>query len=750
MQFSKYSSVKLSASLVLLALVFMGLPSTELHAQSLTNYNIPRVQAQPRIDGQIDPGEWNQATRIWVNIETNPNNNVPAEVQAQALLMEDGEVLYVAFIALDPEPNKIRAFYRDRDSMWDDDWVAIVLDTFNDERRAFEFFANPYGVQADAIQDDINGEEDDSWNAIWDSAGQINEDGYVVEMAIPMKQLRFTPSQSSQTWGIDLVRFYPRDRSTRIANNPQDRNISCYICQISKADGFSNLTRSRNLEVIPTLTSSAVENRNPAMGGWDSESIDPEASLDVRWGIAQDLYLNATLNPDFSQVEADSAQLDINNTFSLFFPERRTFFLDGADYFDTFERLVHTRNISDPDYGLKLTGKSAGHTYALLTANDVNTSFLIPRSLGSSVASLGDVESKVAIGRYRFDIFENSTIGALITDRRADDGYSNTVSSIDAVLRPSDRDAISIQTMHSSSDYSSPIQERYGQASSMSDSSHRIEYRHNDRSWDWRLGYTDMGDDFRADLGFVNRVDFKFVVATVGRTWWGESDDFLNRIRVALDYDRTEDQSGLQLEEEFEVFVNLNGPKQSFLSGLFGGSETYWNGKYFDEQFNQVRIGFTPRANLSLSALIRVEDIVDFANTRLGQSKRFGPSVNYRWGKHLELDFDHTLQQFDVDGGRLFTANLTDLKMTYQFSARSFLRFTLQYTDNKRNQELYLSQVQAHTKQLTIQLLYSYRFSAATRFFIGYSDAGFQNDTFDAIEKTNRTVFAKFSYAWLP
>lgn len=750
MQFSKYSSVKLSASLVLLALVFMRLPSTELHAQSLTNYNIPRVQAQPRIDGQIDPGEWNQATRIWVNIETNPNNNVPAEVQAQALLMEDGEVLYVAFIALDPEPNKIRAFYRDRDSMWDDDWVAIVLDTFNDERRAFEFFANPYGVQADAIQDDINGEEDDSWNAIWDSAGQINEDGYVVEMAIPMKQLRFTPSQSSQTWGIDLVRFYPRDRSTRIANNPQDRNISCYICQISKADGFSNLTRSRNLEVIPTLTSSAVENRNPAMGGWDSESIDPEASLDVRWGIAQDLYLNATLNPDFSQVEADSAQLDINNTFSLFFPERRTFFLDGADYFDTFERLVHTRNISDPDYGLKLTGKSAGHTYALLTANDVNTSFLIPRSLGSSVASLGDVESKVAIGRYRFDIFENSTIGALITDRRADDGYSNTVSSIDAVLRPSDRDAISIQTMHSSSDYSSPIQERYGQASSMSDSSHRIEYRHNDRSWDWRLGYTDMGDDFRADLGFVNRVDFKFVVATVGRTWWGESDDFLNRIRVALDYDRTEDQSGLQLEEEFEVFVNLNGPKQSFLSGLFGGSETYWNGKYFDEQFNQVRIGFTPRANLSLSALIRVEDIVDFANTRLGQSKRFGPSVNYRWGKHLELDFDHTLQQFDVDGGRLFTANLTDLKTTYQFSARSFLRFTLQYTDNKRNQELYLSQVQAHTKQLTTQLLYSYRFSAATRFFIGYSDAGFQNDTFDAIEKTNRTVFAKFSYAWLP
>jgi len=734
--------------LVSLALLLVSLLlGSELNAQS--RLSIPRVSEAPRIDGQIDPGEWALATSIAVDIETDPNNNVPAEVGAEALLMEDGDVLYVAFIAQDPDPSQIRAFYRDRDSMWNDDWVAVVLDTFNDERRAFEFFANPFGVQADAIQDDINDDEDSSWNAIWDSAGQINDDGYVVEMAIPVKQLRFTPSTEEQTWGIDLVRNYPRDRTTRIASNRKDWDISCYICQISKVDGFANLSSSRNLEVIPTLTSTAVENRNPAIGDWDRESIDPEASLDVRWGISQDTYLNATLNPDFSQVEADSAQLDINNTFSLFFPERRTFFLDGADYFDTFENLVYTRNISDPDYGLKLTGKTEGHTYALLTANDVSTSFLIPGSLRSSIATLGDVESKVAIGRYRFDIFENSTIGALVTDRRAD-GYKNTVSSIDAVLRPSDQDAISIQTMHSSSNNPSLIQSQYGQASSMSDSSHRLEYRHNDRRWDWRLGYTDMGDDFRADLGFVNRVDFKFVVATVGHTWRGEPDDFFNRIRIALDYDRTEDQSGLQLEEEFEVFVNMNGPMQSFFNGLFGGSETYWNGKYFDEQFNQMVIGFTPTANLRLSTLIRIEDIVDFANTRLGRSKRFGPSINYRWGKHLELDLDHTLQQFDVDGGRLFTANLTDLKTTYQFSARSFLRFTLQYTDNKRNQDLYISPVQARSKQLTTQLLYSYRVSAATRFFIGYSDAGFQNDTYDAIEKTNRTIFAKFSYAWLP
>ena len=743
-------------SILLWAFLLWGIvltPSISL-AQSTDQYKIPRISERPQIDGEVGIAEWASALRVDVNIETDPGNNVAAAVTTEAMLMEDGEVLYVAFIAKDDNISDLRAFLRDRDTTGRDDRVGIVLDTFNDERRAYEFYVNPYGVQSDIVYDDVNQRGDGSWNAIWDSAGQIGDDQYSVEMAIPLKQLRFSPGEGLQTWGIDLVRNYPRDRNFRLSNNPLDRNISCYLCQIRKAEGFANLQASRNLEIIPTLTSTAVETRDPApgmpnSGDWDGDGIDPEGSLDIRWGITQDMYLNATLNPDFSQVEADSAQLNINNTFSLYYPERRTFFLDGSDYFNTFENLVHTRNISDPDYGLKLTGKNGDHTYGLLTANDQSTSFLIPRSLGSSVASLGEEESKVAIGRYRFDIFENSTIGALVTDRSGDD-YGNTVVSVDAVLRPTDQDAISIQSMQSTSDYPTLIQTNYSQDSSLSGSSQRIEYRHNDRRWDWRLGYTDVGEDFRADLGFINRVDYKFVVGTVGHTWRGDENDFFSYIRVALDYDRTEDQSGLQLEEETEVFINMDGPMQSFFNGLFGGSETYWNGKYFDEQCNQLNIGFSPTPNLTVSSLIRIEDVVDFANTRLGRSKRLGPRIRYQWGTHLQFNLNHTHQEFDVDGGRLFTADLTNLTTTYQFNARSFLRFTLQNTDTDRNQDLYAFDVQKTNKKLTTQLLYSYKLNAATRFFIGYSDDGFQNDIYDSIERTNRTIFAKFSYAWLP
>ena len=346
------------------------------------------------------------------------------------------------------------------------------MDTFNDERRAYQFYVNPLGVQMDSIYDDTTGREDESWNAIWDSAGQITATGFMAEMAIPLKQLRFTPSQSGQTWGIDFARYYPRDYETKIVSNPQDRDISCYLCQIRKADGFADLQQSRNLEVIPTLTAISTERRDPAGSGeWVAGDVDPEAGANVRWGITQDMYLNATINPDFSQVEADAAQLAINNTFSLFFPERRTFFLDGADYFDTAQNLVHTRNIAEPDFGAKLTGKSNGHTYGLLSARDNRTSFLMPRSLGSSVASLGETQSDVTIGRYRYDIFNNSTIGALVTDRRAD-GYNNTVLSLDAILRLSNSDTVTIQTMRSATDYPDQIQQRYNQQASLDDNYH--------------------------------------------------------------------------------------------------------------------------------------------------------------------------------------------------------------------------------------------------------------------------------------
>ncbi len=719
-------------------------------AQEPPAFSIPHVDNAPDIDGEVNLAEWALATRVMLDTEFSPTEGTPARVQTEAFIMEDGEALYVAFIAQDPNPEAIRAFYRDRDGIGGTDFSGIALDTFDDKARAFVFLVSPLGVQYDAINDDLTGNEDSSWNALWESEGQITDTGYMVEIAIPFKQLRFPSGDQEKVWGISFIRDYPRDRRYRFSNVSFAENVSCFVCQFERASGFANVEPGRNIEVIPTVTSTGQRVRpNPALDSWGDTQQDTEAGVDIRWGINQDNYLNATLNPDFSQVEADSAQLDINNTFSLYFPEKRTFFLDGADYFNTNMNIVHTRNIADPEYGVKLTGKTGNHSYGFMQANDTSTSFLIPNNESSSVANLLNTESDVSVLRYRQDVLDRSSIGAVITHREGGD-YSNTVTGVDGKLRLSDSDVINAQFLRSQSEYPLAIQTRYGQDDSLSDNTLLLEYRRNDGRWDVWAERVDYGKDFRADMGFINRVDYDRNTLRVGHTWRYATGSFFDNIRVALDWDNTHDQDGLELEEEFEMFIEMRGPYQSRLDGLVGGSKTYYNGVYFDEQFNQLSLSIRPVRDLYARMSVRVEDIVDFANTRLGRSKRFTPNINYQWGRHLQLDLEHTYQTFDVDGGRLFTANLTELRSTYQFSTRSFLRLILQYGDTERDQSLYIRPVQSRYKDLTTQLLYSYKLSAQTLFFVGYSDSGYQNDSLNSIETNSRTVFAKFSYAWQP
>ena len=219
-------------------------------AATAAPYAIPHTTDEPLIDGVIALGEWDDALAVELTNETYPRENVPAPVSTRVYLMEDGRNFLLAFVASDPEPDKIRAYYRDRDRSFQDDMVGVVIDTFNDERRAFEFFANALGVQMDLIQDDVARNEDASWNAIWDSAGRINDEGFVVEIRIPLNQLRFPSGIEHQTWGIDLLRFYPRDVRHRISNNETDYGVTCYLCLLQKAEGFANLEERTNLPFI--------------------------------------------------------------------------------------------------------------------------------------------------------------------------------------------------------------------------------------------------------------------------------------------------------------------------------------------------------------------------------------------------------------------------------------------------------------------------------------------------------------------
>jgi Domain of unknown function (DUF5916)/Carbohydrate family 9 binding domain-like len=713
-------------------------------------YRVERAYSPITVDGALDEPAWGAATVVELAYETRPAENEPPAVRTQALLTYDDRHLYVGFRAHDPDPSAIRAHLTDRDSAFSDDFVGIVLDTFNDERRAFEFFVNPLGVQMDMFNDDVGGNEDESWDAIWDSAGRIGAEGYVVEIAIPWSSLRFPRTEGEQTWGFDALRFYPRSQRHRISSHPLDRNVTCYLCQASKMTGFAGITPGRNVEVTPTLTGIRTDRREDfPRGGFSEGEADTELGVTGRWGITPNLALNVALNPDFSQVEADAAQLDVNNQFALFFPEKRPFFLEGADFFTTPFNAVFTRNVADPSWGLKLTGKEGRNAVGVFVAEDERTNLILPGSQGSSEVSLVQ-PSTDAVVRLRRDFGASSAFGVLLTGREGD-GYSNRLGGFDGLYRITQSDSIRLQLLRSRTDYPSRLGGGRFPAPRGPLDGHAayLAYDHNSRNWNVFGRYEEVGEGFRADMGFLPKVDYELIVGGLERTWYGDGDDWLTSWSVGADWDQTRDQGGRLLERETEVTVEAEGPRQLFAFVQTGWRDRAFNGVTFDERYWSAFGEMDPTGDLYLSFFVRQGDEIDFANTRAGEILQLESSLRYDFGLHLRARISHILQRLDVPGGRLFEANLAQASLVYQFTVRTFLRAILQYTDVERAPGLYLAPVDASTERLFSQFLFSYKLNPQTVFFAGYSDNALGDERID-LTRQNRTLFLKLGYAWLP
>jgi len=622
-QFKSRMTMKLAIIGALICAPFVNAAETV----ERNRYNLSHIKQNITVDGVMDEAVWQNATKMELKYENNPGEGTPAPVKTEIYFYENGTSLNVAIKAYDPEPDQIRASLRDRDALWADDNVGIIIDTFNDERNAYEFFVNPLGAQADMRMDESNGwNEDESWDAIWDSAGQITDIGYVVEMSIPFSSLRFPESKEKLIWNVAGWRNYPRDVRTQMATHKSDRNIECSLCQFEQLIGLENIEAGNNFQVTPTLTVSKQDKRPDGVGDWQSGDSDVEPGLDVRWGITQDIVLNATINPDFSQVEADSGQLDVNNTYSLFFPEKRPFFLDGASYFDTSNfNFVHTRNIAEPDVGLKLTGKTDEHSYGVMVANDNKTSFLMPGNQGSGLATLKeldqetdletDIKSKVAIARYKMDVGERSNIGVLMTHRNAE-GYDNTLLSVDGTYWFGQNDKISYQVARSETDNPESVVKDFEVSEKQSDNAFSINYNHSTRDYNLRAAYNNIGEDFRADLGFQSRSNIERVVLGGRRNYYGDSDDTFTRWGYFGDWDKTFDQEGNVLEEEYEIHGNLQGQKQFFTNFGIVHREKFYDEQYFDESQFMMFAKFNPLANLEVGSFFRFGKQIDYANTQ--------------------------------------------------------------------------------------------------------------------------------------
>ena len=709
-------------------------------------YRVPKTEAGISVDGVLDEAAWRVALALELNYEVRPGENVPPPVRTEVLLIYDEESFYAAFRCYDPDPSAIRAHLRDRDTIGGDDWVALILDTFNDQRRSFDFIATARGVQFDQIE--TQNYEDNGWDAIWRCESRITDWGYAVEIGIPFSSLRFQRKNGPQVWGFDAVRRYPRDHPYHISLFPRDRSNNCYLCQAVKIMGFEGASPGRNIELDPTLTAFRTDERqNFPHGELTNRDQNPELGLTASWGVTPNMTFNFTANPDFSQVEADARQLDINEPFALFYPERRPFFTEGTDFFSALKNIIYTRTLREPEWGLKLTGKEGAHTIGAYVIRDEVTNLIFPGSQGSSSTSL-DRTNTSSVLRYKHDFGSRYTAGLLATDREIDD-YFNRVYGFDLDFRFTPTNQIQLLVLGSNTQYPENMQDDYDQPSgTLNDRLISFEYDHYTRTWGWWADYEDAGSDFRADLGYFPRVGYRNAEGGLMYTWNAEAGSWWALCRLGSEFNYFEEQDGKPLNRNASLWFSYNGTMQSSLYVRGSRTRETYNGREFDLTYFLISPGFWPASNLELNAYALLGDQIDYANTRLGKRFRINPWLTYNLGNHIRLNLDHTYERMSVQGVRLYTANISQMTAVYQFNVRAFFRAILQYVDYDYNPGNYTFEIDPQDRRFFAQLLFSYKLNPRTVLFLGYTD-NYRGAQEYRMTQSDRTFFIKLGYAWV-
>lgn len=710
-------------------------------------HSIPKTSSSPIIDGRLDEAAWNGAWTMDLEYEVQPGENITPPVETQVLITYDSENVYFAFRALDPEPEKIRAHLSDRDCVGADDWVCMILDTFNDERRSFGFLVNPRGVQQDFIETE-NGGGGSSWDTIWNSAGQITEWGWIVEMKVPFSSLRFQRQKGPQIWGIDAIRSYPRSQRHHIGLFPRDRNNNCYLCQAIKIRGFEDVDPGKNLEVAPTLTAGGTQAREEMPNDpMKTRDDDVEVGITARWGITPNLILSGTVNPDFSQVEADAQQLDINSPFALSYEEKRPFFMEGKDFFESAMDVIYTRTIRDPSWGIKLSGKEGNHTIGAYVVQDEQTNLILPGNQRSDFTTRA-FQSTASVVRYKRDIGNKFTLGGLFSDRRGSD-YANSVFGLDADMRFTDKDEVRLQALTSRTEYPTDVAEAFHQSTqAMDDQAVNISYTHDTRTWETWACYRDVGADFRADMGFMPRVDYQQAKFGIGYTWNPEQVTWYTNMFAYVETITEEDHNGQPLNDTTVASFTYEGPLQSHSVIEVIQKEEAYEELIFDQNSLFLHTCMKPNGKSHVYCNITTGDQIDYTNTQLGRRINVSPGFTYRFGIHLKIDFSHTYERMKVSGNHLYTAGQSAISASYQFTTRSFFRTLLQYVDYSFNSAMYSDDRDENYEHLFSQLLYSYKINPQTVLFIGYSDNYQANEQY-ALTQKDRTVFMKVGKAWM-
>ena len=735
---------------------------TAFHANTLLEFAVARLPQSVQVDGKLDEPMWATATRLSNFVEVEPGDNCRPPVETEALIGYDDENLYIAFRCYDDNTGAIRASITDRDRMFGDDFAGVMIDTFRDQTNGYEFFVNPRGIQGDLYRS--RNSEDSSYDTVWQSGGQITDFGWTAEIAIPFRSIRF-PDRASQNWGVHVFRNRPRESRAQYSWAPISRDENCFFCQAGQMSGIEGINQGRNLEVLPYVIgnqSGSMTGDNDASFDWNNQSATGDMGVGVKYGLTPNHTLDFTYNPDFSQIESDATQIDANQTFALFYPEKRPFFLEGADRFSSMIDVVYTRSINDPLSAAKYTGKSGHNTISFITAMDETSPYIVPFEEQSGGAVGRDTYSNVL--RYKRDVLKESFVGLIATDRRQRDGNgSNTTAGVDTRLRLDDHFTVWGQVQGSytqepddttmSGEFNDVAFGDQGQYTGAFDGEdfvgHAVEgeLARNGRHYNADLWFEDYSPTFRAENGFVTANDYRMVGFWNGYQFQLEKNPVFERIEPQLDMGRKYNYQGEFKDTWLQPNIWLRLKKQTyFWTGYLWSEERFagtlvpgihrWVTEMDSEFSKYLSVGFDTRIGHSV--------VRDRDDPRLGDEFSYSLYTYFKPTSQVRFDVDYSSFRLDEldDGSNIFNTYVVRTKLTYQFSKSLFLRVVGEYVDDSRS--------------LAVDPLLSYKINPFTVFFLGssHSFSDFQDDpstapvevTDPGYRQTERLFFVKFQY----
>ena len=711
------------------------------------DFTIPRLSTALTIEsfahGPID----SPMVQVTGFTQRRPRDGDPASRKTIAYLGYDQDALHVVFLTFE-DPAAIRASLSPREQIRDDDTIGIMIDAFNDQRRAYSFTTNALGVQRDQFYVE-GGKSDSSYDTVWQSSGQLTDWGYVVMMSIPFKSLRFSP-QSQQSWGIVLNRgiehLHEFNTWPHISSSE-----SGYLNQAATASGIEDVSPGGSLLVIPYATASSISGlETDGAPSFVDNEFAAKAGVDIKKVWKDSIVTDLTINPDFSQVESDEPQVTVNQRFAVFFPEQRPFFLENADIFRTPYNLLFTRRIIDPELGLRLTGKVGPWAVGAFIIDDEAPGQRLPANHPDS----GE-RAIFAAARVSRDVGEQSTIGAIAVQRTfADD--SNLVAGVDGRVKWDDLWTSDFQAVGSQSVFADMAETR-GEAI-------YADINRDGRHFDYRAKANFISDDFDAQAGFVTRTGIISLEQDIQWSYWPRQGPLVEW-KTSLEMQYVADDEGERLDEVVGLDFGVEFPGQTEIdTALSYGREKLTREEFptlmADRDYNTDSVSLQFETAWWKSFKFQVQ-------TEIGNSINFRPlpgfeprpaeavetevEFTYRPATQLTIDASATFTTLDDEatGNKVFDDVVAQMRFNWQFSRALSLRAIVQHERTDPNP---MQTTIADRENWNYDLLFTYRVNPWTAVYLGYNTnrANLAIEDFDNMRRIVRTDdLSKDSEQWL-